>query len=497
VFFADGRESHPLADPARLAKIRDLARRGVGLAFLHYCIDPPPGGQADLTAWMGGCYEPGFSQNPVNTTKTTPVGDHPITRGCSGYIAEDEWYFDLRFRPNDANVVPVLTGRLPPRTPQDKVLGWAYTRPDGGRGFGFAGGHYTSNWRQEPFRKLVLNAILWVAKAEVPRDGVRSASTWRFASIPNFPAADLGYPQDGWEETLDYVLKAIRAEEPEFVLVPGDLVQGNWPDKAAVEQRAAACYPAWMKRMADHGLTCYAALGDGEIGGPPWPDDKAALASLCKRQFQRYLNMPRNGPLRMQGTAFSLIYEDTLFVALDVFERPGGASGGIVPQVTGEQLQWLEGVLADNPGVGHVVVVGHVPVLAAGAPAGSDGLVLAGGRDSALWQALKKRRVDLYLCAGSGSAACTQADGIVQIAHGGKLGRSPGINYLVATVYPDRIDLELKEVAVVGESTRPPQAGVRLADEVRAKGFDVIGTAVLHRGAAGAVLSTATGCFRD
>ena len=110
----------------------------------------------------------------------------------------------------------------------------------------------------EPFRKLVLNAILWVAKADVPKDGVSGVAPWRFVSIPNFPGADLAYPQPGWEETLDYVLKAIKAENPEFVLVPGDLVQGNWPDKAAVEKSAAACYGAWMKRMEDHGLKSYA-----------------------------------------------------------------------------------------------------------------------------------------------------------------------------------------------------------------------------------------------
>ena len=100
----------------------------------------------------------GVSQNPINVTKTTVIANnHPITRGCSGYVAEDEWYFDIRLRPNDAQVVPLLTGKLPPRDPQDKVLAWAYTRPDGGRGFGFTGGHFNANWHMEAFRKLVLN----------------------------------------------------------------------------------------------------------------------------------------------------------------------------------------------------------------------------------------------------------------------------------------------------------------------------------------------------
>jgi len=502
VFFADGREMHPLVEPSRLAKIRELAKRGAGIMFLHYSIDPPPGAQQDLTAWMGGSYEPGFSQNPVNVVKTALVSNgHPISRGCSGYVLEDEWYFDIRFRANDTNVVPIMTGKLPPRDPQDKVLAWAYTRPDGGRGFGFAGGHYTSNWHMEPFRKLVLNAILWVAKVEVPKDGVSAVPTWRFVSIPNFVGADLAYPQSGWEESLDYVLKAIKAENPEFVLVAGNLVMGRWPDKAAIEKLAAVQYTAWMKRMADHGLRFYTAIGEHEIGGGPWPEDKVALVPIFKRQFQRYLNMPRNGPLRMKGTAFSLIHENTLFAVLDVFEKGNGPQGGIAPQVTGEQLQWLDQTLTDNPGVRHIVVMGHTPVLG---PENPGSLVLAGGRQSPLWQTLKKHAADLYLCGEAGAIACAQADGILQVSHGSRLGRDRKVNYLVATVYPDRIDLELKEIPIINESGRLPGTGengpserIRIADEARQKGFATVGTATLYGTQTGTALTNATGCFEE
>jgi hypothetical protein len=50
-------------------------------------------------------------------------------------------------------------------------------RDDGGRGFGFTGAHYHRNWKDDNFRKLVLNALLWVAKAEVPEQGVPSVVT--------------------------------------------------------------------------------------------------------------------------------------------------------------------------------------------------------------------------------------------------------------------------------------------------------------------------------
>ena len=53
----------------------------------------------------------------------------------------------------------------------------ALERADGGRGFGFTGGHTHANWGDPNQRKIVLNAILWLAKMEVPAAGVESALT--------------------------------------------------------------------------------------------------------------------------------------------------------------------------------------------------------------------------------------------------------------------------------------------------------------------------------
>jgi hypothetical protein len=56
-------------------------------------------------------------------------------------------------------------------------VSWVYERPDGGRGFGFTGAHFHRNWGDANFRRIVLNALLWVAKAEVPAGGVESTVT--------------------------------------------------------------------------------------------------------------------------------------------------------------------------------------------------------------------------------------------------------------------------------------------------------------------------------
>jgi hypothetical protein len=106
----------------------------------------------------------------------------------------DEWYFHLRFQPDMKGITPILFTVAPASTMdrpdgphsgnpavrdavakhEPQVMAWAYERPDGGRGFGFTGAHYHKNWGDDNFRKTVLNGLLWIAKVEVPANGVES-----------------------------------------------------------------------------------------------------------------------------------------------------------------------------------------------------------------------------------------------------------------------------------------------------------------------------------
>jgi type 1 glutamine amidotransferase len=57
---------------------------------------------------------------------------------------------------------------------ESQHVAWAFERPDGGRGFGYTGGHVHMNWQNDDNRKLMLNAILWTAKVKIPESGVQS-----------------------------------------------------------------------------------------------------------------------------------------------------------------------------------------------------------------------------------------------------------------------------------------------------------------------------------
>ena len=58
-----------------------------------------------------------------------------------------------------------------------EAMMWSVERADGGRGIGFTGGHFHDNWGNDSFRKVVLNAFLWLAHAEIPANGIESTVT--------------------------------------------------------------------------------------------------------------------------------------------------------------------------------------------------------------------------------------------------------------------------------------------------------------------------------
>lgn len=193
LFYMDGGAGHPVIQGDRLIQINKLAKQGVGIACAHYAVEvPKERGGPEFLDWIGGYFEMNWSVNPHWTARFDKLPEHPVARGVKPFEINDEWYYHMRFREGMEHVTPILTA-IPPASTLDRPDGphsgnpavraklgqpqhvaWVVDREDGGRGFGFTGGHIHKNWSDDNFRKLVLNALLWVAKAEVPAAGVAS-----------------------------------------------------------------------------------------------------------------------------------------------------------------------------------------------------------------------------------------------------------------------------------------------------------------------------------
>ena len=197
VIYADGGGRHPAVQENRKQILGDLAAKGVGLGFMHYGVEVlKDNGGAEFQRWIGGYYENAWSVNPMWAPDFKDFPVHPVARGVKPFSTHDEWYFNIRWAEGQKGVTPILTAKpadkvrdgpyVSPKGPYPHIqadkgrvetMMWVMERPDGGRGFGFTGGHTHAHWGDDNQRKVVLNAMLWIAKAEVPKNGVESKVT--------------------------------------------------------------------------------------------------------------------------------------------------------------------------------------------------------------------------------------------------------------------------------------------------------------------------------
>jgi len=192
VVFCTGHGGHVL-NP-KLKEFDALMKKGTGVVMIHWATEAIKGDPGNkFLEWMGGFCDLNWSVNP-HWTPNFKAQKHPIWNGVKPFSVNDEWYYHMRFVKDLKGVTPILTDvplaktlkrpdgarsgnptvRKAVANGESQHVAWAYERPDGARGFGFTGGHVHMNWQHDDNRKLMLNAILWTANVEIPKDGVPS-----------------------------------------------------------------------------------------------------------------------------------------------------------------------------------------------------------------------------------------------------------------------------------------------------------------------------------
>ena len=330
-----------------------------------------------------------------------------------------------------------------------------------------------------------------VVHAWSPGPGADLTPNYEFVAAPDFLNQDVGdvrelptwKPGDpnSWtpqlQQYIDAFLDDIAATKPGSVLVAGDLVEGRWgrdddgtglfgpvrtdAERAAAVRRAANFYyAAYVQRFAERGLTLHAALGDHDIGDNDWNDDnhwttfKRHHLALFKRLFAKYLTREPDGEPRYSDRPFRTSFAhtsyavklspDVLLVSIDEFHR---RDGDVHLEVTGGQLAWLRNTLAKARAdhVPWVIVQGHNPVLYPVREVSSSGGHIERGERSPLWRTMVRYGVDLYINGEVHATTMRRADGLTQVSTGGLLYRGQA-TYLLARVYDDRIDLDVRQV---------------------------------------------------
>ena len=225
--FCDYGGDFVLRDPKHREVFLPAIARGLGFSTLHFACDISNEAKAEglhlkFLEALGAFYDAGYSRNPMNDVTFRPANlGHPVLRGLGELAIHDEVYFKLRFAPYTQ---PLWVARIKEGDGDyDRWVSWVTERADGGRSFGFTGGHFLKNFGAEAFRRHLVNGILWTAKVEVPAAGASVAidDSWLTPPFRESPAALL---PDGALPPL----YAHRGDNAKWTKLLGDADLSRW-----------------------------------------------------------------------------------------------------------------------------------------------------------------------------------------------------------------------------------------------------------------------------
>ena len=330
-----------------------------------------------------------------------------------------------------------------------------------------------------------------------------NGARFHFTSFPDLFNWNIGYPQPGWEDAMDWFLAGMKKEGSAFSLNAGDIMDARWwSDPEQVRRKTEQYWGGFKKRFEEQGIRLYIAPGDHEYG-----DDqglrKMKLAPVFAQQFSSIFDMPRNGPENKKGLAYSFSKENLAVISVDTFEDAGNRMS---MTVSGKQLEWLKQTLEAYRDKEFIIVQGHVPVFGPVRSQNSSANMLEGGATSEFWKTMVEYGVDAYFCGEHHRITAKRKDGIWQIVHGALWGTQTDVNYLRGSVEPGRLTLELFKFDLEysggylgdhphrGERNRPRET-VAISEEARRNGPNLVGKLIIESGPAGNRTVLANGVF--
>jgi len=226
-----GEEIVPFMMENRMEIIQKQVERGCGMMTFHFSTFTPDRFGDQILEWVGGYFD---WQNDLGEKEwysditfldvavNLPSPEHPVSNGVEPFQIVEEYYYDLRFRPDDPRLSPIIVvPTLEAEHPDGQIVAWAIERSDGGRGFGTTLGHFYGNWKNEGYRKMLLNAIVWTAGRQVPENGVNTTyftdkQVTKLLFNKDYKGLILtgdNYPGHKWKETTPLIHEALEMND--------------------------------------------------------------------------------------------------------------------------------------------------------------------------------------------------------------------------------------------------------------------------------------------
>lgn len=158
-------------DAKRFVAFQELGKRGGGLTCLHWGMGTKDAKNiAGFVDLFGGCHG-GPDRRYKVVEVALELGKHPIMAGVKPITLNEEFYFKLKQPSDTTDLTPLVRVNI---EDADHTVGWAWTRPansGGGRSFGFSGLHFHENWKQESYRRMMTQGVMWTVGVAIPDGG--------------------------------------------------------------------------------------------------------------------------------------------------------------------------------------------------------------------------------------------------------------------------------------------------------------------------------------
>lgn len=308
----------PFMTDERMQVMEKLMQQGCGFITYHFSTFAPDQYGEKILDWGGGYFD---WQNEhgerewysaikyMNVTVELPTPDHPIVRGVQPFKVLEEYYYNMRFKENAPRWKPLINVKELESADHKNggVVAWAVEREDRGRGFGTTMGHFYANWKDDNYRKLMLNAIVWATGAEVPEGGVdtqfysdREVTQLLYnKSIKGLILTGNHHPAHLWKETTPVIKNAIEQDDRILIDVSTDITDVfqydlhdydflvmnycNWEDPDPLNERQKQ---ALLQYVENGGGLLFIHFANGAFhyslpnaGASDWP----AYRTLCRR----------------------------------------------------------------------------------------------------------------------------------------------------------------------------------------------------------------------
>ncbi|MEZ4774631.1 MAG: ThuA domain-containing protein [Bacteroidia bacterium] len=310
----------PFMLPERMEIMKKQMARGCSFGVIHFSTFAPDNLSDEILDWGGGYFDWQDDTGARNwysaiktldTTVTLASPAHPISRGLpNDFRLKDEYYYQIRFRDSDPGLIPILNvPSLKNDLPHSDLVAWAVERENGSRGFSTTMGHFFDNWKNDQFRKLMLNGIVWAAGVEVPANGMdapfyedREVTEILYdRTVKGLILTGNDHPAHDWKAKTKVIKSLLEIEKSIYIDVSEDirdlgvytledydfilLNYCNWEDSTGLSEKAKKEFVKYLEGggglMLIHfanGAWNYSLPG---AGASDWPEYR----NICRRYW--------------------------------------------------------------------------------------------------------------------------------------------------------------------------------------------------------------------